>query len=234
MIRCHNAVLCFYLVAIPGLAQQQPEDPEDDKRLGLWLDQGISAGLSPGKSIEFEVHERFDDEASNLYEYFFQGGMAFRIRQWLTFLPMYRYQRYPLDSTTAYENRLLFDTTLSTTRGPWRPNFRLRTEGRFPENRIASARVRFRPGIDYRLPLRMTRPPVVGVSNEFFVVPGANSFSSGGAFTQNRFQVGIRLPISNYVSVRPYFMLQSIHRPAGWETSGIIGISFGSKVGKSN
>jgi hypothetical protein len=63
------------------------------------------------------------------------------------------------------------------------------TEGRFPQNRLASARFRFRPGIDCTLPLRMTRPPVLVVSNEFFIVPGTNSFASGGRFTP-----GIRLP----------------------------------------
>jgi hypothetical protein len=233
VIRCRNAVLCFCLAAYPALAQQ-PEDPEDDKRLGLWLDQGISTGLSPKRSIEIEAHERFDNEATNLYEYFFQGGMASRVRPWLTLLPMYRYQHYPRDSATRYENRLLLDATLSAARGPWRPGFRLRTEGRFPGNRVASARIRFRPGIDYRLPIRRTRPPVVGVSNEFFVVPGTNSFSSGGTFTQNRFVVGIRMPISGSVFVRPYFLLQSVNRPARWETNGIIGISFGFRAGKPN
>lgn len=233
MIRWSSALLCFCLLVVPADAQQH-EDPEDDKRLGLWLDQGISAGLTPNRSLEFEVHERFDNEASNLYEYFFQGGMAFRVRPWLTLTPMYRYQRYPLDSVTRYENRLLLDSTLSPGRGSWRPNLRVRTEGRFPENRVASARFRFRPGIDYKLPLRMTRPPIAGISNEFFVVPGTNSFSSGGAFTQNRFQAGIRLPVSNSVSVRPYFMLQSVNRPTGWETNGIIGVSLGLRMGRPN
>lgn len=233
MIRWSGFALCAGLLVVPVLAQQQ-EDPEDDKRLGLWLDQGVSAGLSPSRSLEFEVHERFDNEASDLYEYFFQGGMAFRLRSWLTLMPMYRYQRYPKDSTTSYENRLLLDATLSTARGRWRPGLRIRTEGRFPQNRVASARVRLRPGIEYRLPLRMTRPPVAGLSNEFFLVPGTNSFSSGGTFTQNRFQVGVRLPISDSVSIRPYVLLQSVNRPTGWETDGIIGISFGFKLGMLN
>jgi hypothetical protein len=232
-LRCCGFLLCVCLLVVPVSAQQQ-EDPEDDKRLGVWLDQGVSAGLSPSRSLEFEVHERFDNEASDLYEYFFQGGMAFRLRPWLTLLPMYRYQRYPKDSTTAYENRLLLDTTLSTARGRWRPNLRIRTEGRFPQNRVASARVRLRPGIDYRLPLRMTRPPIVGISNEFFFVPGTNSFSSGGTFTQNRFQVGVRLAVSDSVSIRPYFLLQSVNRPTGWETNGIIGVSFGFRLGMPN
>jgi len=103
------------------------------------------------------------------------------------------------------------------------------TEGRFPENRVASARLRFRPGIDYTLPLRMARPPVVVASNEFFIVPGTNSFASGGSFTQNRFQAGIRLPMANSFSIRPYFMLQSVNRPTGWETNSIIGLSLGFK-----
>ena len=233
MIRCRSVVLCSLLTVALAPAQQQ-EDPEDDKRLGLWLDQGVSVGLSPSRSLQFEVHERFDDEATQLYDYFFQGGMAFRLLPWLTVLPMYRYERYPLDSTTSHENRFLVDTSISTARGPWRPNLRIRTEERFPENRVASARVRLRSGIEYRLPLRMNHPSAIGVSDEFFIVPGVNSFSSGGAFTQNRFQVGVRLPISDSVSIRPYFLLQSVNRPSGWETSGIIGISFGLKAGQPN
>jgi hypothetical protein len=43
----------------------------------------------------------------------------------------------------------------------------------------------------------MARRPVLVVSNEFFIVPGTNSFAVGGSFTQNRFQVGVRLLITD-------------------------------------
>jgi Protein of unknown function (DUF2490) len=213
-------------------AQQQtaPEDPEDDKQLGLWLDQGISAGLTPSKSLEIEFHERYDEVISNFYEYFVQAGVAFRVRPWLTVTPLYRYQRYPGNPAVAYENRLLLNVTLSTSRRAWRPNLRTMVEGRFPDDRVASARFRFRPGIDYTLPLRMKRRPVLVVSNEFFVVPGTNSFAAGGSFTQNRFQVGVRLPINDSFSIRPYFLLQSVNLPAGWDTNEIIGISLAYRV----
>ncbi|HEY6303954.1 MAG TPA: DUF2490 domain-containing protein [Terriglobales bacterium] len=219
-------------MAVPARAQQQqpPEDPEDEKQIGLWLDQGVSAGLSASKSLEIEFHERFDEGASNLFEYFFQGGVAFRLRPWITVIPIYRYQRFPGNPTLAYENRLQLNITLSTSRGPWRPNLRTLIEGRFPENRSPSARLRFRPGVDYTLPFRTTRPPVLVVSNEFLVVPGSNSFAAGGSFTQNRFQVGIRLPISDSFSVRPYYLLQSVNVPNGWETNEIVGISVAFKI----
>ena len=96
-IVCVVAVLCGCVLAIPAGAQQQPlpEDPEDEKQIGLWLDQGISTGLSPNTSLEIESHERFDEGASNLFEYFVQGGVAFRLRPWFTLIPIYRYQRFP-------------------------------------------------------------------------------------------------------------------------------------------
>jgi hypothetical protein len=215
-------------------AQQPPapEDPEDEKQVGLWLDQGISADLSANKSLEVEVHERFDEGASNLFEYFFQGGVAFRLRPWLTVIPIYRYQRFPANPNVAYENRLQFNLTLSTSRGPWRPNLRTLIEGRFPDNRPASARLRFRPGIDFTLPLHTNWRPVLVVSNEFFVVPGSNSFAAGGAYTQNRFQIGVRLPITDRSSIRPYYLLQSVNMPAGWDTNQTIGISLALKVRK--
>jgi hypothetical protein len=212
------------------MAQQPPEDPEDEKQVGLWLDQGISADISTSKSLEVEFHERFDEGASNLFEYFFQGGVAFRFRPWLTVIPSYRYQRFPGNPTIAYENRLLLNITLATSRGPWRPNLRTLVEGRFPENRTASARLRFRPGLDYTLPLRMTRRPVLVVNNEFFIVPGTNSFAAGGSFTQNRFQIGVRLPITDSFSIRPYYLLQSVNLPVGWETNQIVGISMSVKA----
>ncbi len=218
--------LCCCALAVPATAQQ---DPENERALGLWLDQTISDGLSPKTSLEFEFHERFDEGASNLFEYFGQVGVAFHPRPWLTLIPIYRYQRFPGNPTTSYESRLLFNVTLSMTRGPFRPSLRILTEERFPENRVASTRLRFRLGIDYTLPLRMTRPPVVVVTNEFFVVPGTNSFVSGGSFTQNRFQVGIRLPLSSFVSIRPYYMLQSVNLPTGWDTNRIVGISLAFK-----
>ena len=221
------------ILAIPARAQQQPEpeDPEDEKQIGLWLDQGISAGLSDNTSLEVEFHERLDQGGSNLYEYFVQGGVAFRPRPWLTVIPIYRYQRYPGNPTITYENRLQLNLTLSTSRGPWRFNLRTLIEGRFPDDRPASGRLRFRPGVDYTLPLRMARRPVLVVSNEFFIVPGYNPFANGGSsYTQNRFQVGVRFPIADSFSVRPYYLLQSVNLPTGWDTNEIFGISLAFKV----
>jgi Protein of unknown function (DUF2490) len=228
-------VLCCCVMTGQARAQQQaPEDPEDDKKLGLWLDQGISNGLTASKSLEIEFHERFDEVISNLYEYFAQGGVAFRVWPWLTVTPVYRYQRFPGNPTVAYENRLQVNATISASRGAWRPILRTIVEGRFPDNRVASARLRFRPGVEYTLPLRTKRRPVLIVSNEFFVVPGTNSFAAGGSFTQNRFQVGVRLPITDSFSIRPYYLLQSVNLPTGWETNEIIGISLTAKLFNKN
>jgi Protein of unknown function (DUF2490) len=220
---------CLCLFALAARAQQLPEDPEDEKQIGLWLDQGLSAGLWTDKSLEVEFHERFDEGASNLYEYFVQAGIAFRPRPWLMVLPSYRYQRFP-PSATAYENRILLNLTVSRPQGTWRPNLRTLIEGRFPDNRAASARLRFRPGLDYVLPFPTPRPLVLVVNNEFFLVPWDNPFANGGDYTQNRFQVGVRLPITASIALRPYFMVQSVNLPAGWDSNNIIGISLTCKV----
>jgi hypothetical protein len=233
-IRAGTLVLaaCCCVLSISCRAQQQlPEDPEDDKRFGLWLDQGVSAGLWTNKSLEVEFHERFDEGASTLYEYFVQGGVAFRLRPWLMVLPIYRYQRYPV-SATAYENRILLNFTLSRSQGAWRPNLRTLIEGRFPNDRPSSARLRFRPGIDYVLPLRTAWRPVLVVNSEFFLVPWDNPFANGGSYTQNRFQVGVRLPITGSLAVRPYYLLQSVNLPSGWDTNEIIGISLTYKISR--
>jgi hypothetical protein len=107
-IVCVIAVLCSCVLTVPARAQQQalPEDPEDEKQIGLWLDQGISTGLSANKSLDVEFHERFDEGASNLFEDFVQGGVGFRLRPWFTLIPIYRYQRFPGNPTIAYENRV--------------------------------------------------------------------------------------------------------------------------------
>lgn len=63
------------------MTQELPQqDPENERRLGLWIDEAISAALSPDRSLELEFHQRLDEGASNLFEYFFQGGVAFRVR----------------------------------------------------------------------------------------------------------------------------------------------------------
>jgi len=227
------SLLCSCLLAVPARAQQQPlpEDPEDEKQVGLWLDQGISSSLSSSTSLEFEFHQRLDEGASNLFEYFFQGGIAFRLKPWFTVIPIYRYQRFPGNPAINYENRLQLNITLSKARGPWRYNLRTLIEGRFPDDREASARLRFRPGVDYTLPLRTTWRPTIVVSNEFFIVPWTNPFANGGSsYTQNRFQIGVRLPITDSFSVRPYFLLQSVNLPPGWDTNQIVGISLAYKV----
>lgn len=225
---------CCCVLAMSARAQQPslPQDPEDDKQLGLWLDQGLSAAFWKDKSLEIEFHERFDEGAENLYEYFVQGGVAFRLRPWFMILPIYRYQRYPT-TATAYENRILLNLTVGKSKGSWRPNFRTLIEGRFPDNRDASARLRFRPGIDYVLPLRTAWRPVLVLNNEFFLVPWTNPYANGGSsYTQNRFQFGVRLPVTASLSVRPYYLLQSVNLPTGWETNEIVGISLGYKISR--
>ena len=226
------AVSCSIVLAVCARAQQQePEDPEDDKQIGLWFDQGISTSLAGNKSFDVEFHERFDEGGSNLYEYFVQGGLAFRPRPWFTVIPIYRYQRYPANPKIAYENRLQLNLTLSKAQGPLRYSLRTLIEGRFPDDRAASARLRFRPGIDYTFPFRMTRPPVLVVSNEFFLVPWYNPFANGGSdYTQNRFQIGVRQPVTDSLAMRIYYMWQSVNLPAGWETNEIVGISLAFKV----
>jgi hypothetical protein len=230
---CVIGVLCSCVLAAPARAQQQsePEDPENEKQIGVWLDQGISTGLSANKSLDIEFHERFDEGASNLFEYFVQGGVTFRLRPWFTLTPIYRYQRFPGNPAITYENRVQLNLTLTTSRGPWRPILRTLIEGRFVDNRPASARLRFRPGVEYTLPLRMSRPPVLVVNNEFFITVGNNPFANGGSsYTQNRFQVGVRLPIADSFSVRPYYLLQSVNLPSGWDTNEILGISLAFRV----
>jgi hypothetical protein len=232
-ILCVIALLCSCFLAAPARAQQQPEpeDPEDEKQIGLWLDQGISTPVSSNKSLEVEFHERLDEGASNLFEYFVQGGVAFRLRPWFTLIPIYRYQRFPGNPAIAYENRLQLNLTVSKSRGPWKPILRTLVEGRFPDDRPASARFRFRPGVEYTLPLHTAWRPVAVVNNEFFIVPWNNPFANGGSsFTQNRFQIGVRLPITDSFSVRPYYLVQSVNLPPGWDTNEIIGISLAVKV----
>jgi hypothetical protein len=225
------AIFCFLAVSARAQQQQKPEDPEDEKRIGLWLDQGLSTGFSSNKSLDVEFHERFDEGASNLFEYFVQSGFAFRVRPWFTLIPIYRYQRYLSNPNFAYENRLQLNLTLSTSRGPWRPILRTLVEGRFPENQPASARLRFRPGIEYTLPIHRARRPVLVINDEFFIVPWYNPFANGGSsFTQNRFQAGVRFPIANGVSLRPYYMLQSVNLPEGWDTNEIFGISLAVRL----
>jgi hypothetical protein len=234
-IICVLALLCGCFLAIPARAQQQPkpkpEDPEDEKKIGLWLDQGISKPFSGNKSLDVEFHERLDEGASNLYEYFAQGGIAFRLRPWFTLIPIYRYQRLPGNPAIAYENRLQLNLTLSTSRGPWKPILRTLVEGRFPDDRPASARLRLRPGVEYTLPLRTAWRPVVVVNNEFFLVPWNNPFANGGSsYTQNRLQIGVRLPVTDSFSVRPYYLLQSVSLPTGWDTNEIVGISLAIRI----
>jgi hypothetical protein len=226
------AVLCVCGLAIPvsGQQPQAPEDPEDEKQIGLWLDQGLSASLAANKSLELEFHERFDDGASNLFEHFVQAGVAFRLRPWLTVLPSYRYQRFPGNPTVADEHRLLLNLTLSGSQETWRPVLRTLIEERFPDGRVASSRLRFRPGIEHPLLRWRNRRTVLVANDEVFLVPGTNSFAAGGSLTQNRAQVGMRVPITDALSVRPYYLLQSVNLPSGWETNEIIGVSVAFKI----
>jgi len=220
------------VLSVRARAQQQlPEDPENEKQVGLWLDQGVSTGLWPNKTLEVEFYERFDEGGANLFEYFVQGGMGFRLSPWLQVTPMYRYQRFPDNPNTEYENRLLLITLMNRPQGTWRPNLRTIVEERFDQNRPATLRLRFRPGIDYVLPVRASRPPVLVVNNEFFLVPGHNPFANGGtAYVQNRAQFGVRQAVTDSFSLRVYYMFQSVNLPEGWDTNEMVGLSLTFKL----
>ena len=80
------------------------------------------------------------------------------------------------------------------------------------------------------LPLRTAWRPVLVVNNEFFLVPWDNPYANGGTYTQNRLQIGVRLPITSSLAVRPYYLVQSVNLPDGWDTNEILGISLGYSV----
>ena len=81
----------------------------------------------------------------------------------------------------------------------------------------------------------MTRRPTLIMSNEFFLVLRNNPFLNGGSsYTQNRFQVGVRQPISDSFSVRIYYLLQSVNLPAGWDLNQIVGLSLAFKILNKN
>jgi hypothetical protein len=42
--------------------------------------------------------------------------------------------------------------------------------------------------------------------------------------------VGVRLPIADSFSVRPYYLLQSVNLPSGWDTNEMFGISLAFKL----
>jgi Protein of unknown function (DUF2490) len=223
----------FFALTFSVRAQQQPaapEDPEDEKQFGLWLDQGLSTPFSSNKSFDVELHERLDENAGRLFEYFVQTGVTFRLLPILSVAPFYRYQRFPGNPSVDYENRVLLNITLSKSKGSLRPNLRTLIEGRFPEGRVASARLRFRPGIEYTLPVRSTTPPVLIANNEFFYVPGTNSFAAGGSFTQNRVVFALLQPVNSWLALRPYYMIQSVNLPTGWQTNEIFGFSMAFKI----
>ena len=63
--------------------------------------------------------------------------------------------------------------------------------------------------------------------------PDINPFANGGSsYTQNRFQVGVRLPIASSLSCPPYYLLQSVNLPTGWDTNEIVGISLAFKIAR--
>ncbi len=233
-IVCVIALLCSCFLAIPARAQQQPEpeDPEDEKQDRALAGSGnlhstFNKQIS-GSRIPSSGSTRAHPTCSSIS---FKAASPFDCGRGSRLIPIYRYQRFPGNPKINYENRLQLNLTLSTARGQWRYNLRTLIEGRFPDDRAASARFRFRPGVDYTLPLRTTWRPTIVVSNEFFIVPWYNPFANGGSsYTQNRFQVGVRLPVTNSFSVRPYYMLQSVNLPPGWDTNEIVGISLAYKV----
>jgi len=128
----------------------------------------------------------------------------------------------------------LLNLTLAASHGRWQPNLRTFIKGRFLDDLIAPARLRSRPVIDFTLPIRMSRPPVLVVNNEFFVVPGTNNFAAVSSYTQNRFQIGVRLPIAEPFSARPYYLLQSLNEPTGWDTNQTFGVSLVIKLPSRN
>jgi hypothetical protein len=146
-------------------------------------------------------------------------------------LPIYRYQRFPANPAISYENRLLFNVTLTTSRAPWRYSLRTLVEGRFPDDRAAFARLRFRPGLEHPLPLRTTWRPVIGCEQRILPRPLVQPIRQRWHQLHPKpLPGGVRMPVTELVSVRPYYLLLSVNLPAGWDTNQVIGISMAFKV----
>ena len=86
------------------------EDPEDEKKIGLWFDQGISTPFSGNKSLDVEFHERLDEGASNLFEYFGQASIStsvsgHMVHVWCRFIVTSAFLRIP---PSTYEKPAAF------------------------------------------------------------------------------------------------------------------------------
>ena len=44
--------------------------------------------------------------------------------------------------------------------------------------------------------------------------------------------MGVRIPIGDSLAIRPYYLLQLVDLPAGWEGNNVIGLSLAWKVRK--
>lgn len=211
-------LITLVLLAPSAVLAQTPPAPSTDNE--LWLDQNLSLGLSPRTKLELSTVQRLDRGASNLFEAFWEAGLDVRVRPWLSVMPAFRHIRNePFRTEARYENRMMLNVTAGIRRGRWRPDLRMRLEGRFTEDRAARLRIRLRPRVQYTLPVGGARQPVLGVHNEFFLD------AHTGSYVRNRVQAGVELPLAQHFSVRPYYMLESNRIAVGWDHDNVWGLS---------
>ena len=76
------------------------------------------------------------------------------------------------------------------------------------------------------------RLPVLVVNNEFFIVPRSNPVRQRWQQLHPEPLPGgsAAVPSPDSFSVRPYYMVQSVNLPSGWDTNQIAGISLALKV----
>lgn len=129
-------VMAAVLFSTQGMAEVSNPDHK------VWISQKFSSRIDKKRTLNLEINQRFDDDASRWEEFYINTGLAFKLNRNWTVEPGYRHVRDRFGSSEEEtENRLHLAFTWKTSSGRMKYSLRTRYEYRMFESGKTSRRI---------------------------------------------------------------------------------------------
>lgn len=207
--------ICFsMIVSALSKAEEGPKGIQE-----VWQEAYVYSSIGEGLTVGVLMNNLYNSHLGN-YDWFVEGGIKYKINNWLKVEGLYRQEYYKMGPVWTYENRPMVRLSGSKSLGIWKVRNRQRFEMRFFE--YGPSRFRYRTDLKVSPQWNMTSWDLNPyISEEVFV--------SKGAMSRVRSYLGIQGK-KGRLEPSAYLLVQSNVKSNPWKHRLICGFCLGFEL----
>ncbi len=150
-------------------------------------------------------------------------NVQFKITDWFSIAPGYRYEREVKNKKWQHENRALVDLLFAYKLGDWRFDDRLRFELR-DKSELQHPYMRYRNRIRVKTPWQWTEYKINPYASWELFLDDRPGSKTKDLWNRNRFEFGVTMKLSEHISCGVFYMFKVKKSDGEWRPSHIPGI----------